>query len=100
MRKVDTDAIADLAQDNFYEMRDGTADPIFTLKRKIELHLEQTNPNYFSKYSMVTFREDLPYSLAMSKGRKQDQILMDFAAEISDLDQVNYDELMAKLALD
>lgn len=93
VRKVDTDAIADLAQDNFYEMRDGTADPVFLLKRKLELHLEQTNPNYFSKYSMVTFREDLPYHIAMTKGRQQDQILMDFASKVTDVNQVNYDEL-------
>ena len=97
VRKVDTDAIADLAQDNFYEMRDGTADPVFLLKRKLELHLEQTNPNYFSKYSMVTFREDLPYHIAMTKGRQQDQILMDFASKVTDVNQVNYDELSKML---
>jgi kynurenine 3-monooxygenase len=97
VRKVDTDAIADLAQDNFYEMRDGTADPVFLLKRKLELHLEQTNPNYFSKYSMVTFREDLPYHIAMTKGRQQDQILMDFASKVTDVNQVNYDELAKML---
>ncbi len=93
IRKVDTDAIADLAEDNFYEMRDGTADPIFLRKRKLELHLEQTNPNYFSKYSMVTFREDLPYSVAMAKGRQQDDVLMKYAAKISDSDEINYKEL-------
>jgi len=97
VRKVDTDAIADLAQDNFYEMRDGTADPVFLLKRKLELHLEQTNPNYFSKYSMVTFREDLSYHIAMTKGRQQDQILMDFASKVTDVNQVNYDELSKML---
>jgi len=97
IRKVDTDAIADLAQDNFYEMRDGTADPVFLLKRKMELHLEQTNPNYFSKYSMVTFREDLPYSVAMAKGRHQDEILMRYAAKTSDIEQVNYEELSKML---
>ena len=97
VRKVDADAIADLAQDNFYEMRDGTADPVFLLKRKLELHLEQTNPDYFSKYSMVTFREDLPYSIAMAKGRRQDQVLMDYASKVSDINEVNYDDLLKML---
>jgi len=97
IRKKDTDAIADLAVENEYEMRDATADPIFLLKRKIELHLEQNNPDYFSKYSMVTFREDLPYRVAMDKGRKQDAILMDYAGKLENIDEVDYPFLMDKL---
>jgi kynurenine 3-monooxygenase len=88
-RKVDTDAIADLASDNFYEMRDATADPVFMKKRKIELMLEQTYPDYFSKYSMVTFREDMKYSEAMSRGRTQDAKLMEIAAKVDDVSQVD-----------
>jgi kynurenine 3-monooxygenase len=80
-RKIDTDAIADLASDNFYEMRDGTADPIFLKKRKIELMLEQQFPDYFSKYSLVTFREDVAYCDAMRRGRAQDSLLMEIAME-------------------
>jgi kynurenine 3-monooxygenase len=78
-RKVNGDAIGDLAVDNFYEMKAATVDPVFNLKRKIELDLEQNFPDYFSKYSMVTFREDLPYKTAMEKGRYQDNILMEYA---------------------
>ena len=29
LRKVNTDAIADMAEENFYEMRDAVADPVF-----------------------------------------------------------------------
>jgi kynurenine 3-monooxygenase len=85
-RKIDTDAIADLASDNFYEMRDGTADPVFLKKRKLELMLEQKYPDYFSKYSLVTFREDVPYNLAMRRGRAQDNLLMEIAA-MTDLEK-------------
>jgi len=92
-RKVNADAIADLAIDNFYEMRTATADPVFTLKRKIELQLEQTYPDYFSKYSMVTFREDIPYIDAMIKGRKQDAILMKFAASLQFPDAVELENI-------
>jgi kynurenine 3-monooxygenase len=80
-RKKDADAIADLASDNFYEMRDATADPVFMRKRKIELRMEQKFPDYFSKYSLVTFRPDLTYHQAMVLGRTQDKILMEIAAE-------------------
>ena len=39
-RKQDTDAIADLAIDNFHEMKDHIANPLFQEKRKIEMALE------------------------------------------------------------
>ena len=76
-RKADTDAIADLAIDNYYEMRDHVANPIFKEKRTIEMALEKEFPNdYFSKYSMVTFKEDIPYHEAMTKGRAQDKAIL------------------------
>ncbi|MEZ4912368.1 MAG: NAD(P)/FAD-dependent oxidoreductase [Saprospiraceae bacterium] len=97
-RKKNTDAIADLAVDNFYEMRDATANPVFLRKREIEVYLEQNYPNYYSKYSMVTFREDLSYYDAMVKGRNQDKILMDYASKLRPNDQINYEEIIRILA--
>ncbi len=76
LRKENTDAIADLAIDNFYEMQDKVADEIFIKKRKLEMQLEQTYTDYYSKYSLVTFQEDLPYSEAMRRGRAQDELLL------------------------
>ena len=76
-RKQNADAIADLAVDNFYEMRDHVDDAAFKEKRKIEMQLEQDFANYYSKYGMVTFKEDLSYSEAKKLGRKQDQLLLD-----------------------
>ncbi len=81
-RKADTDAIADLAIDNYYEMRDHVANPIFKEKRTIEMALEKEFPNdYFSKYSMVTFKEDIPYYTAMTKGRAQDKAILNLIAD-------------------
>ena len=82
-RKVDADAIADLAEDNFYEMRDATADPVFNVKRLIELRLEAEH-DYYSKYSLVTFRADVPYHIAMKQGRLQNKILYDIAKNVDD----------------
>src|SRR5688572_29458765 len=82
LRKVNTDAIADMAEENFYEMRDATADPVFQRKRELETKLEQEYPDYFSKYSMVTFREDLPYAVAKAKGNAQDRLLMDICSRM------------------
>ena len=75
-RKENADAIADLAIDNFYEMRDHVDDEDFKRKRKIEMQLEQEFPKYYSKYSLVTFRSDLTYRHAMVQGRAQDEELL------------------------
>lgn len=76
-RKSDADAIADLAIDNFYEMRDHVDNPGFIKKRQVEMILEKEYPDYYSKYSLVTFRPDLPYHKAMNIGRAQDQYILD-----------------------
>jgi kynurenine 3-monooxygenase len=76
-RKIDADAIADLAIDNYFEMRDHVANPIFKEKRTIEMNLEKFFPSqYFSKYSLVTFNEHIGYHEAMTKGRAQDKVLL------------------------
>ena len=93
LRKVNTDAIADMAEENFYEMRDAVADPVFVRKRELETKLEQTYPDYFSKYSMVTFREDLPYSVAKEKGNAQDRLLMEICAEVENVSEINLEDV-------
>lgn len=81
-RKKDTDAIADLAIDNFYEMKDHVANPIFQEKRKLEMALEKNFPNeYSSKYSLVTFNEDIGYHEAMTRGRAQDNAILNMIAD-------------------
>jgi kynurenine 3-monooxygenase len=87
LRKPNCDAIADLAVDNFYEMRDATANPIFQKKRLLETTLEQKYSDYYSKYSLVTFRPDVSYEQAMIKGRKQDAYLMSICANDVAMDE-------------
>ncbi len=97
LRKVNTDAIADMAEENFYEMRDATANPIFQRKREVETRLEQTFPDYFSKYSMVTFREDLPYSVAKERGNAQDNLLMWICARVEDTSKLDLNLVMDQI---
>ena len=81
-RKKDTDAIADLAIDNFHEMKNHVANPLFKEKRKIEMDLEKTFPTaYSSKYSLVTFNEHIGYNEAMNRGRAQDKALLNMIAD-------------------
>jgi kynurenine 3-monooxygenase len=92
-RKKDTDAIADLAVENYYEMRDHVDNPEFILKRKIEMFLEEKYPEYSSKYNLVTFNEDVPYSEAMRRGHAQDAWLLEYCAGKHGMDDVNIDKV-------
>ncbi|HMS39862.1 MAG TPA: NAD(P)/FAD-dependent oxidoreductase [Pyrinomonadaceae bacterium] len=96
-RKPNADAIAQMAEENFYEMRDAVANPIFQRKRELETKLEQTFPEYFSKYSMVTFHEDLPYEIAKEKGNAQDKFLMEICTDIDDVSKVDLNDVLEKL---
>ena len=81
-RKEDTDAIADLAVDNFHEMKEHTASDLFRQKRKLEIAFEQEFPEkYHSKYSLVTFNEDITYSEAMRRGRAQDKAILNLLSD-------------------
>ena len=97
VRKKNTDAIADLAIENFVEMRDRVADPRFLFKKKAELAIEAKYPDRFiPKYAMVTFHR-VPYSVAASRGRIQDRILSELCdpiQRIEDIDWRRADELI------
>ncbi len=82
LRKVNTDAIADLAQENFIEMRDLVSEPGFQLKKKIEAMLYKKYPDTFiPKYTMVTFLR-VPYSVALERGKIQESILQELSEGI------------------
>jgi kynurenine 3-monooxygenase len=74
-RKVNADALADLALENFIEMRDKTASKTFRAKKKLDHFLEAALPGtYLPLYTMVTFTR-LPYSEAARRARRQDRIV-------------------------
>lgn len=76
LRKPDGDAIADLAVNNFIEMRDKTADPKFLLQKKIEARLHEKYPTkWIPAYSQVTFSPHIRYSEALERGQKQEAIM-------------------------
>ncbi len=97
LRKANTDAIADLAQENFIEMRDLVADARFQLKKKIESELYKIYPDTFvPKYTMVTFLR-IPYSTALKRGRIQESILNELSAGIKkpeEFDKAKADKLI------
>ena len=74
-RKVNADALADLALGNFIEMRDKTASKTFRAKKKLDHFLEAALPGtYLPLYTMVTFTR-IPYAKAARRARLQDFIV-------------------------
>ncbi len=74
-RKQNGDALADLAVDNFIEMRDKTASRAFRAKKKLDHLLEGLLPGvYLPLYTMVTFTR-IPYAQAARRARRQDRIV-------------------------
>jgi kynurenine 3-monooxygenase len=76
LRKPDADAIADLAVNNFIEMRAKTADPKFLLQKKIEARLHELHPDkWIPAYSQVTFSPQIRYSEALQNSMRQEEIM-------------------------
>ncbi|RZV55233.1 MAG: kynurenine 3-monooxygenase, partial [Flavobacteriaceae bacterium] len=58
------------------------ANPIFQEKRKLEMAFEKNFPDdYSSKYSLVTFNEDIGYREAMLRGRAQDKAILNLLSD-------------------
>lgn len=92
-RKPDADAIADMALQNYIEMRSGVIDPDYLAKRTLALELEQRHPTNFSpRYNMVMF-STMPYSEAQSRAANQAAIIDKSIADPS----LDVDELIANL---
>lgn len=101
LRKADADAIAQLALDNFVEMRDLVADPDFLLRKKIEAKLHELFPiQWIPLYSMVAFHDEIRYSEAQEMGRRQkeimDQVMLTPGIE-KNWQGLNFGEIVARL---
>jgi len=100
VRKPNTDAIADLAVENFVEMRDKVADPEFLLQKKIEGKINARYPEqWIPLYTMVTFSPDIPYAKALKDGRKQEEIMRKLMKHIkteADFEKPEVQQLLAE----
>ncbi len=91
LRKQNTDAIADMAVENFLEMRDSVATPKFALKKQVGFALEKRWPEKFiPRYSMVIFHPEIPYAEARARSDIQDRILDELCATIDSPDQLDW----------
>jgi kynurenine 3-monooxygenase len=90
VRKPNADAIADMALENYVEMRDLVRDPHFHLTKQVEFLLEGAFPELFvPRYSMVMFHPEIPYAEAQRRGRIQAEVLAELTEGLSDPERVD-----------
>jgi kynurenine 3-monooxygenase len=92
LRKPNGDAVAQLALNNFIEMRDLVADPVFLERKKIEKDLMNKFPaQYKSVYEMVSFSHT-PYAFALATLTAQDNLYKKIIASGNYFEQLNNSE--------
>jgi kynurenine 3-monooxygenase len=89
-RAPNAHAIAEMALENYREMRDDVRDPKFQVRADLSFELERRFPGRFiPRYSMVMFHPEIPYADAQRRGVRQAQILhelTDSAESIGNVD--------------
>ena len=100
LRKPNTDAISQLAMENFEEMRNEVADPKFLIRKKIEAKLHELYPkDWIPLYTMVTF-SDIPYSEAYAQGKLQEKIMdkvMSSPLITQNWDKLDYEDIVNQM---
>jgi kynurenine 3-monooxygenase len=90
-------AIAEMALENYREMRDDVRDPKFQLRADLSFELERRFPGRFiPRYSMVMFHPEIPYAEAQRRGAVQAAILAELTSSAATLREVDF-ERAAKL---
>ncbi len=96
-RIPDGNAIAELALENYIEMRDKTADEEFLIRKKIETKFTKLHPElWLPLYSQVTF-SNIPYSQAKENGLRQRAIMDQIMALPNILNEWNEDWVIEKI---
>lgn len=87
---ANANAIADMALENYVEMRDTIRDPQFMLRRTLAFELERRLPGRFiPRYSMVMFHDQIPYAVAQRRGAIQERILKSLTAGVTSMEQID-----------
>jgi kynurenine 3-monooxygenase len=84
-------AIAEMALENYREMRDDVRDPKFQLRADLSFELERRFPGRFiPRYSMVMFHPEISYADAQRRGALQAEILLKLSDSVESLAQVDF----------
>jgi kynurenine 3-monooxygenase len=75
-RRANTAAIAQMALENYTEMRATVLDAGFVRRKAIAMALERRFPDRFiPRYAMVMFHPEIPYAEALRRGAVQEELL-------------------------
>lgn len=86
IQRPNANAVADMALENYIEMRDAVRHERFHLRKALAFELERRCPNQFvPRYSMVMFRPDIPYLTALQRGEIQAELLTRFTDDVDEL---------------
>jgi len=87
-RRAKTEAIAEMALENYIEMRDTVRDPAFVRQKALAAELERRYPERFiPRYSMVMFHPEISYAEAQRRGAIQSEILREIDSGACDAAQ-------------
>jgi kynurenine 3-monooxygenase len=90
-RAPNAHAIAEMALENYREMRDEVRDAKFELRAELSFELERRFPGRFiPRYSMVMFHPEIPYAEAQRHGREQARILRELTVTADSLREVDF----------
>eukprot|EP01133_Synstelium_polycarpum_P005653 gene5653-6523_t len=100
-RRANSDAIGEMAVENFIEMRDSVSDDTFVFKKKVEHLLQEKFPQrYISRYELISFTRT-PYAEAQRLGLINQQLLniliKDANFDLQKIDLVQADTLIKDL---
>src|SRR5262249_37445400 len=77
-RRPNTEAIAQMALENYAEMRDSVRDAAFVRRKALAMALERRFPERFiPRYSMVMFHPEIGYAEALRRGALQARLLQE-----------------------
>lgn len=92
-------AIAEMALQNYWEMRSGVVDPKYLLKRELALELQRLHPErILPRYNMVMFTT-MPYLEAFDRGLELNKLLNELTSGCTDISEIDF-ELAAKRVAD
>ena len=89
---ANANAIADMALENYIEMRDTVRNPKYILQKQLAFELERRLPSRFiPRYSMVMFHAEIPYATAQQRGTIQSELLDELTRDADDIKQIDID---------
>lgn len=89
---ANANAIADMALENYVEMRDTVREPKHLLRRELAFALERRLPDRFiPRYSMIMFHDEIPYAVAQRRGIVQQRILEELTATADSIEEIDMD---------